>query len=99
MKKEQNQQFLAIVQDGTVKVEEREFTDFNGVGYRFEFSNGYGASVVQHDYSYGGDEGLWELAVLDSSGNLTYDTEITNDVLGWLTVDDVKDTLKKIQEL
>lgn len=30
--------------------------------YRFE--NNFGASVVRHNTSYGGKEGLWELAVI-----------------------------------
>lgn len=33
-----------------------------GVRYRFKFDNGYGASVICHMGSYGGKDGLWELA-------------------------------------
>jgi len=66
---------------------------------RIFFENGYGASVAQHKYSYGGEEGLYELAVLDKDGNLTYDTEITNDVIGWLTEDDVENLLSRIESL
>ena len=32
-----------------------------GVQHVYSFSNGYGASVVKHDFSYGGKQGLWEL--------------------------------------
>jgi hypothetical protein len=35
----------------------------NGIQYIFKADNGYGASIVQHDFSYGGKKGLWELAV------------------------------------
>lgn len=34
---------------------------------RYQFANGYGASVIRHQNSHGGDEGLFE--VLDASGN------------------------------
>ena len=34
--------------------------------------------------SYGFEKGLWELAVLDANGEITYDTPITNDVIGHL---------------
>ncbi|WP_249182454.1 hypothetical protein [Burkholderia ambifaria] len=30
----------------------------------YRFDNGYGASVVRHQYSYGGDRGQWELGVV-----------------------------------
>ena len=70
-----------------------------GVQARIEFDNGYGASVVKSLYTYGGDKGLYELAVLDSDGNLTYDTPITNDVIGYLRPEDVTDVMEKIQQL
>jgi hypothetical protein len=71
----------------------------DGVVSRIHFDNGYGASVVKHDYSYGGKNGLYELAVLSSDGELTYDTPITNDVLGYLSKEDVTEILIKIQQL
>jgi len=71
----------------------------DGVVSRIVFENGYGASVVRHEYSYGGKDGLYELAVLSNEGELTYDTPITNDVLGYLTDKDVTEVLIKIQQL
>jgi hypothetical protein len=35
-----------------------------GVQKEYRFDNGYGASVIQHNYSYGNEQGLWELAVI-----------------------------------
>ena len=66
------------------------------------FENGYGASVVQHDYSYGNEDGLFEIAVIagDRDGwTICYDTEITDDVLGWQNDQDVEETLSKIGAL
>lgn len=68
--------------------------------YRFE--NGFGASVVQHEFSYGGDAGLWELAVIRFDGDewyLEYETEITDDVIGWLDWNEVDDLLSRINAL
>lgn len=66
---------------------------------KYRFDNGYGASVVRHRYSYGGDEGLFELAVLGPDDHLVYDTPVTNDVLGYLTDEDVQATLLQIADL
>jgi len=71
----------------------------DGIIARITFENEYGASVVRHEYSYGGKDGLYELAVLSNEGELTYDTPITNDVLGYLTDRDVTEVLIKIQQL
>ena len=71
----------------------------DGVVSRIIFDNGYGASVVKHEFSYGGKDGLYELAVLDKNGELTYDTPITNDVIGYLREQDVTDVMEKIQQL
>ncbi len=66
---------------------------------RFMFPNGYGASVVRNEYSYGGDQGLYEVAVINSNGELVYDTPITSDVIGWCSSDDVEKLLIAIQSL
>ena len=66
---------------------------------RVYFDNGYGVSVVRSQYSYGGKEGLYELAVLDEHGNLTYDTPVTNDVIGYLSEDEVSDIMEQVQKL
>jgi hypothetical protein len=71
----------------------------NGVQARINFDNGYGASVVSHEFSYGGKSGLYELAVLDKDGNITYDTPVTNDVIGHLTSENVTETMLFIQSL
>ena len=70
-----------------------------GVHAQCVFDNGYGVSAVLSDMSYGNKEGLYELAVLDSDGQITYETPITTDVLGWLTEDDVTRHMRSIQEL
>jgi hypothetical protein len=77
----------------------KQHRELNGVVARITFDNGYGASVVKHEFSYGGKDGLYELAVLDSNGDLTYDTPITNDVIGYLREIDVTDVMEKIQKL
>lgn len=66
---------------------------------RMNFENGYGISVVQGEYTYGGKKGLYEIAILDEDGNLCYDSEITNDVIGYLTELEVSDYMIKIQKL
>jgi len=72
---------------------------YDGVRLVFMFPNGYGASVIRHSHSYGGKHGLWELAVIDKDENLCYDTEITDDVIGYLTEDTVVDHLEQIFKL
>ena len=77
----------------------RKYDMFNGHGYIYEFENGYGASVIKHDASYGGKMGLYEIAVLDSTGDLCYSTPITDDVVGHATEETVLDTLHRIKML
>jgi hypothetical protein len=77
-------------------VEQNKHMD--GVQKVYQFPNGYGASVIKHKGSYGYSEGLWELAVLHE-GELCYNTEITNDVIGYLTDEDLDVILVSIKEL
>ena len=77
--------------------------------YRFKFDNGFGASVVKGDGTYGGEDDLWEIAVItfdengeyyiNSSNPITENWESSDDVLGWLTDEDVNRYLEKIKIL
>ena len=52
--------------------------------------------------SYTRNDSEWELAVLkgnEEEWNLTYDTPITDDVIGHLCEDEVTEIMKQVQEL
>lgn len=70
-----------------------------GIQKTYKFPNGYGASVIRHQGSYGNKKGLWELAVLGQDGELCYSTPITDDVIGHLNDPEVDRLLRKIKEL
>src|SRR5688572_13521364 len=71
------------------------------------FPNGYGISVVRFRTfgrygSYTSNESEWEAAVLfgkEGEWELTYSTEITDDVIGHLSDSDVTELMAKIQRL
>ena len=72
------------------------------------FKNGYGVSVISDEYSYGGKQGLSELAVLthekDNKGNpikveLCYNTPITKDVIGYLSEKEVSELIEQVKSL
>lgn len=72
-------------------------TIHGGTQRLYRFPNGYGASVVHHAYSYG-----QEMAVLKFDGDewdLTYETPITNDVIGHLSDGEVERLLDRIKAL
>ena len=94
---------FAPISESMLKVSKnkrRKFTTVSGEQYTFKFNNGYGASVIKTPYvSYGWENDKWEIAVLDSSGDITYDTPITTDVIGYLDEDGVHQILEQIQKL
>ncbi len=86
----------------TVVFEELNFQPHpTGMGKQciVQFSNGYGASIVQGPHTYGGKDGLYELAVFGKDGHITYSTPITDDVLGFLSEQEVEKTLLDIKNL
>jgi len=72
---------------------------YGGIISRIIFDNGYGATVVQGPHSYGGSDGLYELAVVGKNDEISYDTPVTGDVEGYLSETQVTDLLIKIQQL
>lgn len=63
------------------------------------FANGRGVSIIRNEFSYGGRNGMFEIAVLDAEGQLDYSTPVTEDVLGWQSVEQVLDVMKAVSEL
>ena len=68
------------------------------------FDNYYGVSVVRGPYTHGGRKGLYELAVIymapeDRESKIVYDTPITNDVMGYLTPDNITDIMAQVEAL
>jgi hypothetical protein len=87
-----------------MKFEDLEFEvdDMNGLHAFMLFDNNYGVSVVKGPYSYGGRDGLYELAVVHMSPNMSeseldYDNPVANgDVRGYLTPEDVTQLMEEI---
>ena len=73
--------------------------NIDGIHATEMFDNGYGVSVIKNDFSYGGDSGYYELAVLNKDGGLSYSTPVTEDVEGWLTPEMVTNLMSQVQEL
>ena len=69
---------------------------------KYIFENGYGASVACHTGSYGGDEGLYEVALTDDDGDIITSpndpTSNWQDVKGYLTLSEVEAYLTEISE-
>ena len=67
---------------------------------RWLFSTGHGleVSVVRGSTTYGGSQGLFELAMLED-GRCCYTTPITSDVLGYLSEAEVLETLERASML
>lgn len=70
---------------------------------RYFFPNGYGVSVVGGGFGlYGNGETTFEVAILKGTKdnwNLTYTTNITDDVLGYQDIEEVSEIMRKVSEL
>ena len=76
--------------------------NWDGVQAKYFFDNGYGVSVIKSSHSYGGSRGLYELAVLqglEEDWKICYDTPITDDVMGYLTTEDIDTVLNQVENL
>lgn len=69
-----------------------------GEWWQYEFPNGFGASVIRNDMSYGGPQGLYELAVTHQA-SLCYATPLTSDVMSYLEATEVEQALDAIEKL
>ncbi len=71
---------------------------------RVAFDNGYAVSIVSHAHSYGGRDGLFEVAVMNADNNqIVYDAPVPTpsdvDVSGFLDFSGVANILASIKAL
>lgn len=71
---------------------------FAGYQYTAYFENGYGIDIVKHNGSYGREDDMWKIAVM-KDGECCYDTPITDDVIGWLTSEEVMHYATRVKML
>jgi len=80
----------------------------DGLQSKIFFDNGYGISVIRFKLSFGrygsytNNEHEWEIAVLTGNKDewsLSYSTDITDDVIGHLSEEEVTEIMKRIQNL
>ncbi len=70
----------------------------NGRSATINFRNGYGASVITGHGSYTSAESPYEIAVLYKD-DITYNSPITNDIIGFLKEHEVTEIMAKIKNL
>jgi hypothetical protein len=72
-----------------------------GFQHRELFDNGFGVSVIPENVS--SEDPLFEVAVLQhmegKKAHLTYETEITNDVVRYCTIDEVDCLIDRVRNL
>ena len=59
--------------------------------------NGLEISIVMHEGSYGGNRGLWEIAVFNDDGQVDLNC-LDHGVAGYLTFSDLEQKIREIQE-
>lgn len=83
------------------------FDGQNNSGYQMivKFDNGFGASIINNIYSHTRNDQEFELGVIEKTGEekndweLCYTTEITDDVIGYLSEEEIIEYLYKIKDL
>lgn len=68
---------------------------FLKISARKKFPNRWGVSIILGKYTYGSTELLWELAVLYND-EINYESPLTEDVIGYLTMTQVQELAKQI---
>ena len=90
---------LQKIKEGNIDV--KNIPSLDGVAYfamHINFPSLYGASIISKPGSYGYEQGLYELAVL-YDGIITYNTDITDNVVGYITEDEAVDLVKRISKI
>lgn len=70
----------------------------NRYSHTRQFANGFGVSIICNGMSYGQENGLFEVALLNSKGELIYDERLGfEDVVGSLDFQGVADVIRRVE--
>jgi hypothetical protein len=72
---------------------------YGGYQYGFMFENGYGLLVCKHDCTWGNVDDLFEIATIDTNGDLILIEEVGKEAIGWLTNEEVIEYFERIRRL
>lgn len=87
---------------------EVNFFPTGGVQRIYSFTNGYFVSAIMCPHSHGGSSGLWEAAIMVDgpdgyemayTSNLTNDSNVPEDVVGYLSDAELADFLNGVRNL
>ena len=72
----------------------------NGIQALLDFGK-YQMSIVQHDYSYGGSKGLYEIGMFEGKTMVEVPgvTEEGDTAKGFMSEDDIEEAIKKMESL
>ena len=83
----------------TFKELEFEQVMSRGIQAWVAFRNGFEVSIVKHQYSHGGEKGLYEIGVFNAAHQMCDPLGWGDDVKGWLTPEGVEKELELIEAL
>lgn len=75
---------------------EQQYSDEPGSKYTFIFPNGYSATVCKFYGTFGFESDQWEMA-LWKDGDMAFEHEFEDDVVGYLCDEEVNDILRNIR--
>lgn len=80
-----------------MKMIQEPFLD--GIQRTYYFDNNLKVSAVKTSFSYGGDKGLWEIAVLDKNSFITKNIfSGTDDVIGFIRESELYNYLEAVKK-
>ena len=91
----------AKIMKGGCMVEKTDMPEVDGYQLVYKFDNGYGASVVKHNFSYGGKKGLFEIALCKGESQICMPpiTAEGDTVKGFLTKEQVIEIIETTRDL
>lgn len=68
-----------------------------GIMGKIDLGNDVEISIIMHEHSYGGTQGLWEIACFNKEGQVDLEC-LGHDVIGFLTFTELETKIREIQE-